>query len=181
MSTAKFKALVHYVVESSDDPQRLGATRLNKILWFADTTVYRKTGAPITGEAYVKRQRGPVPKTILKTLRELEQEGKIHIREKEFAGYRMRLFTALEEADKSLFSPVELEVVDSISEEICGKHTANSISELSHDQIWAAAKEGEEIPLYATLASRQGQFTGEIAEWADSVVEKMKANHQHVA
>ncbi len=181
MSTAKFKALVHYVVASCDDPQSLGATRLNKILWFADTTVYRKTGASITGETYVKRQRGPVPKTILKTIRELEQAGKIHVREKEFAGYKMRLFIPLEEPDVSLFSPVELEVVKAISEEICGRHTANSISELSHDQIWAAAKDGEEIPLYATLASKRGEFTPKIAAWADLVLESMKASQQHAA
>jgi hypothetical protein len=33
MSTEKFKALVHYIVEEcSDNPGRLGATRLNKAL-----------------------------------------------------------------------------------------------------------------------------------------------------
>ncbi len=128
MSTAKFKALVHYVVASCDDPQRLGATRLNKILWFADTTVYRLTGASITSESYVKRQRGPVPKTILKTIRELQAENKIHVREKEFASYKMRLFTPLEEPDVSLFSTVELEVVNSVLNDVCGNHTANSFA-----------------------------------------------------
>lgn len=181
MSTAKFKALVHYVVASCDDPQRLGATRLNKILWFADTTVYRLTGTSITGESYVKRQRGPVPKTILKTIRELQAENKIHVREKEFASYKMRLFTPLEEPDVSLFSTVELEVVNSVLNDVCGNHTANSISELSHDQVWQAALEGEEIPLFATLASAKGEFTTEIAEWADSVVERIKANQQQAA
>jgi hypothetical protein len=112
---------------------------------------------------------------------ELENEKKIHIREKEFAGYRMRIFVAMEEPDTSLFSPVELEVVDAISADICGKHTASSISELSHDQIWAAAKEGEEIPLYATLGSKTGEFTTEIASWADSVVDKLKASQQSAA
>jgi hypothetical protein len=181
MSTAKFKALVHHIVASCDDPQRLGATRLNKILWFADTTFYRLTGASITGETYVKRQRGPVPKTILRTLRELENEKKIHVREKEYAGYRMRLFTPLAEPDLSLFSKVELEIISSVSEDICGRHSASSISELSHDQIWAAAQEGEEIPLFATLASHKGELTPEIAAWADSVVEQMKANQQEAA
>jgi hypothetical protein len=37
MATEKFKAMVHYIVAACDDPQRLGAVRLNKICWFTDT------------------------------------------------------------------------------------------------------------------------------------------------
>jgi hypothetical protein len=59
MATEKFKALVHYIVASCDDPQRLGATKLNKVLWFADAFSYRATKNSITDETYVKRQRGP--------------------------------------------------------------------------------------------------------------------------
>jgi hypothetical protein len=179
--TEKFKALVHYVVASAGDPQRLGATRLNKILWFSDTLAYRLTGVPISGETYVKRQRGPVPKHILRTIRELESTGKIHVREREHFRYRTRLFVALEEPDTTAFSTQELAIVDAMISEICGNHTAASISDLSHDEIWDAANEGEEIPIHTSLVSQPGEFTEELMRWADSVVEKVEARRKVAA
>jgi hypothetical protein len=155
---------------------RLGATRLNKICWFADSVSFRSEGQSISGETYVKRERGPVPKTILHALRELEAEGKILIRDKKFVTYKMRLFVSLkDDPDTAHFSPVQLEIVSAISKEICTNHTAASISDMSHDQIWHCANEGEEIPLYATLASEQAELTDDIMNWADGVVQRIES------
>ena len=61
----KFKTLVQFIVSRcADDPSRLGYTKLNKILWYSETNHYLKTGAPLTGANYVKRQHGPVPACI---------------------------------------------------------------------------------------------------------------------
>ena len=85
MNRSKFKALVHYVIGKTDS-SRLGAIRLNKILWYVDTLTYRAEGASVTGGAYVKRQFGPVPKQILSMLGELEHENAIVIRERVDSG-----------------------------------------------------------------------------------------------
>ena len=80
--TDRFKELVHYVCHHCDDTRKMGAIKLNKILWCADTYAYRLYGRTISGEtAYIKRQHGPVPKRIVATLKDLEQEGLIKIRE----------------------------------------------------------------------------------------------------
>ena len=179
--TEKFKALVHYIVASCEDPQRLGAVRLNKICWFSDSIAYRLTGVPITGETYVKRRRGPVPKTILRALRELEAEGRIHSFDKLMGPYKMKLYVPLTTPNPAVFSPVEREIVDSVIHNICVNHTANSISDLSHDQIWDAANEGEEIPMFATLAAQPGELTPQVMKWADGVVERVKSRKQLVA
>ena len=172
MANDKFKALVHHVVSSCDDPTRLGAIRLNKILWFADSISYRLHGVPITGESYVKRQYGPVPKTILATLDQLQAEGKIVVAEKENAiGHNTRLFVSLEKPNDDVFSPQELGVIEVVVKDICTNHTANSISDLTHDQVWEAANMGEEIPLYATLARSAGEITEDAMNWADKVVD----------
>jgi hypothetical protein len=177
MATEKFKALVHYIVASCDDPQRLGATKLNKILWFADALCYRVTKTSITGETYVKRQKGPAPKAILQTLRELRAEGKIHIEEPQFQ-YEIRRFVSLHRPDATMFSPFEIGLVSAVMAHVCDRHTATSISDLTHDQIWDAANEGEELPLFATLASQPGEITDEVKEWANSVVEKVQKRLQ---
>jgi Protein of unknown function (DUF4065) len=173
--TEKFKALVHYIVASCDDPQWLSAVRLNKVCWFSDTIAYRLNGVPITGETYVKRRRGPVPRTILRTLRDLEAEGKVHSFEKTMGTHKMRLFVPLKDADSSLFSKVELSIIESVQHSICTDHTAASINDLSHDQIWDAANEGEEIPLYATLAAERGELKLDVMAWGDGVVARVEA------
>ena len=54
------------------------------------------------------------------------------------------------------------------------EYRAGEISELTHEEIWEAAQEGEEVPLYATLASGKGEITERVKKWAESVVEKLK-------
>lgn len=174
MNRAKFKALVHYVIAKSDS-SRLGSIRLNKILWYVDTFAYRGEGASVTGGAYVKRQHGPVPKHILSMLGELEHENAIVIRDRDRFGYAMKDYVALTEPDVSSLSAREIALVDEVREAICYGHTAESISELSHDQVWEAANIGEEIPLWATLASIPGQMTVKVAEWADIAIARYEA------
>ena len=52
--------VTHYVIKRCD-PAKLGATKLNKVLWFADVIYYRRHGRTITAsDNYVKQQFGPV-------------------------------------------------------------------------------------------------------------------------
>lgn len=181
MAPEKFKRLVHYIIAQCDDPSRLGATRLNKILWYVDTLAYRANGVSVTGESYVKRQYGPVPKHILATLRELEGEGKVLIRDKEYIGATtMRHFYSLKEADSEALSEHEKELVHTVIDAVC-ERTATEISDLTHDQVWEAANIGEEIPMFATLASGSGEITSEIQEWGDGVVARVAAEKNEAA
>ena len=174
MNRAKLKALVHYVIAKSD-PSRLGSIRLNKIVWFADTFFYRRDGASITGEQFVKRQHGPVPMHILNILRDLEQEDKIIVRDRQSVAGPMRDLVSLSAPDTTSLSADEIAIIEDVRSSICGSHTAMSISELSHDQIWEAAEMGEEIPLAATLASVAGVMTADVTKWADSCIGRYEA------
>ena len=164
MALTKFKSMVHYVInECADYPAQLGAIRLNKVLWFADVTAYKLDGKSITGERYVKRQFGPAPARILPILAELEKSGDIVVMEPEFA-YDTRKFISLKPSTGRLSNREKL-ITSAVLNGVLGR-TANAISEMSHDQIWDAAKEGEEIPLHATLAATPGEITPEVIEWA---------------
>ena len=52
----KFKQLVHYVIWNGKRDW-FGATKLNKVLWFADARAYVLTGRPITGATYIREER----------------------------------------------------------------------------------------------------------------------------
>lgn len=170
----RFKALVHYVCERCSDPTKLGATKLNKVLWYADTFAFRINGKPVTRDSasYVKRQFGPVPRHVLKALDELERGGIIKIREVAFFGKKKREFVSIEDADPSIFSKSEREIIDAVVDQVCDGHTAASISDLSHDAIWEAADLGEEIPLYAVLAGKADPPTKEDYQWAMKAIKR---------
>jgi uncharacterized phage-associated protein len=174
--SAKFKALVHYIVATCGDPQRLGATRLNKICWYVDTLSFRVAGKPVTDEVYVKRQHGPVPRSVLRAISQLEQDQKIHVREHYYLpGRKIRVFVALKDADAAAFTPQELEIIDLVVRHVCANHSAASISELSHDVIWESADLGEEIPLAATLVAQPAELRDQVKAWIAQTVEKVVA------
>jgi len=175
MATEKFKALAHFIMhECRDNPSRLGSTRLNKALWFADTYAYAKNGKSITGDAYVKRPKGPVPKNILKTEDELRRNGKIAVQEPEFQ-FDTRKYISLEAPDTQRLTEDELETARIAVRLMCNA-TTTDISESTHNIVWRAAAMGEEIPLYATLAGNEGVVTDEVIAWANKSVSARDAH-----
>lgn len=173
MSGAKFKELVHFMIhECRDNPMRLGSVRLNKALWFTDMLAYQETGTSISGEHYIKRQKGPVPRTILATLRELEQADSISIEEPAFQYAPRQHFSRTAPEFKHL-SAADRDFAKRVLDAVC-QHSANDISEATHEEIWEAAEEGEEIPLYATLASGRGEITDAVRAWADACIAEIE-------
>ena len=162
----KFKAMVHCICwKTSENPSSLGGTKLNKACWLADFVAYYNTGEPITGAAYIKRQFGPVPRPILSTLRDLEAGGIVVSSTKTFHGYPQTQFVAQYEPDLSLFTQDELDLIERATAYVTEQHTAKSISELSHDHVWKAAKDGEEIP-YFTIFANPAPITDSERQWA---------------
>lgn len=163
---AKFKNLVHYIcAQRSGDPSSLGATKLNKILWLSDFRAYYRLGEPITGARYVKRQFGPVPHQIMPVLKELENEGAIEIRDVSHFGKTKKEYVVKRATTIDHFPKEEREIIDKAIKLVCDVHTAASISEASHDAIWKAAEDGEEIPYY-TIFAEPGKITADELEWA---------------
>lgn len=169
----KLKALIHYIC-SRCEPDELGKTKLNKVLWYADLSAYLNFLQSITGETYIKKELGPVSKHILEALRALDEEGRVIERvNPRFFQYAKREYIALDRPDLSLFSAREISLVDEVIDVICRKHTATSISEASHDEIWEAADLDEEIPFCAVLTKRTGKITDRDIRWARECIAEM--------
>jgi len=146
----KLKRLIHYVAWKAGKKDWFGATKLYKVLWFADARHFVLTKKPITGAVYIREKYGPVPKHGLVAMRQLQAEGAINVSKEG----KLTRVVALKEPDTLLFTNDELKIVNYWVERIDKDHTANSISEQSHDYVWDIAKMGEELPLYAILANR---------------------------
>lgn len=165
MSTNRLAALAHYVIWRCD-PADLGAVKLYKILWFSDLEYYRRTGKTITGAmAYTKRQFGPVPKGIMQALDTLDHEDKIAVAKENYYGFPKTMFLARSRPDLQAFDGDEIAVVDMIADVIKQKHTAASISELTHDTLWSETEIGADMPIGAASVIA-GEITPEDIEWA---------------
>jgi hypothetical protein len=172
---SKFKTLVHYVCSRVEDPTRLGAVKLNKVLWFSDVLTYLNFNAPVTGARYVKRQFGPVPAAIVPIIEELKIEGALAVRNVEYFGKPKREFFALTVPDISAFSADEISVVESVIDLICERHTATSISEFTHDDAWEMAQIGEDLPFYTVFAARRGEVDESDMVWAEGQIAELRA------
>lgn len=166
--------LAHFVCEQTKAPADLGSVKLNKILCYADRLWYARTGKSMTGARYVKQPRGPVAEGLKNALDELARENKIAQRQGPDKGgnHTMWMYFSLAEPDLREFSHEELSLVERIREAIVTNHTAQSISEFSHDVMWEVYNDNEEIPLRAVYTRQLGHVQEQHTEWARSALRK---------
>ena len=165
----KFKRAVHYVIWKAGSHKGFGSTKLNKVLWFADARVYVLKGHPITGARYIREKFGPVPKPAMPAREELQKAGMIEI----WQDGKQTRFRTKTKPDMSSFADYEVQALDHWIREIDEEHTAQSISDKTHDYGWEIARMGEEIPLYAVLAERVRHPRGDELEWARKEAERL--------
>ena len=164
--------LVHYVIARTK-PDQLGATKLNKILWFIDCAAFKEFGHSISGlHSYTKRQFGPTPYAMPVVLKEVKSEGLISEEVQEYTiGFR-REYHSLVEPDFDVFSKSEIDLINRVIVDHISM-TANEISELSHDALW------EETELEEPMTIAEGAFaprpvSTDAIEWAKSEVARLK-------
>jgi hypothetical protein len=172
----KFKALVHYVIWKAGAEDGFGATKLNKVLWFADARAFSLFGKSITGAKYVRLQFGPVPHQIMPVRQELQNLGIIQQwKDKTYgnAGPNVWKFKATVKPDVRPFNNEELKIVDWWVDYINDK-TANEISEESHDYGWEIASMNEELPFHSFLAARvKEEPSSEAMDWGKKRAKEM--------
>jgi hypothetical protein len=163
---AKFKSLLHYVVWRAGDSDGFGAVKLYKVLWFSDARAYMLSGAPITGETYIREKHGPLPRHAIGIIAELEAEDAIRVWNDRYYNRPIRRFKSLQRPDRLTLTNDQRAIVDYWIKHIDEDHTAASISEQSHDAAWEIAQLGEPLPYHAIFASRIRDPKGKELEWA---------------
>lgn len=171
----KFKNMVHYVCHKCSGSDFLGSIKLNKILWLSESFNYINTGKSISGEKYIKQKLGPVPRHILGVIGELIKEGSLEVNKVSFHGLQKTEYISHVYPDIHQFTPEEISRIDDFIDYVCDTHTAKSISNFSHNNIWEAAMLGEEIPHYAMFALRCEELTEADIEWAKKAIAKIPA------
>jgi hypothetical protein len=151
----KFKDAMHYVIALAGDRPGFGAIKLYKVLWFSDARTFLLEGHPITGEEYIRQKYGPMPRHGLPVRTELEKEGRVRIWEDRYYNRPITRFKSQRLLANSRLSSEEMGTLRHWALEISGKHTAETISDESHDYAWEIAKMGETLPYHAFLAAER--------------------------
>lgn len=139
----KLKEVLHYIIHKCGHLENVGKTVLFKLLYFSDFDHYELFERSITGERYVKLERGPAPSHFDKIIYELMNENKVQKISTQFRGKDQQKFICVQEPKPSQLSAEEIQVVDKVINRLASMN-ATQISAYSHgDMPWKSAKFGE--------------------------------------
>ena len=148
---AKLREAVHFVCKKMAlHPDKLGAVKLQKVIWYFDVKSYLLTGTTATGAAFVKGNFGPYSPEIGSVVQELVSSDRLYTDTEEFFENEKTRFVGKGVTDLNVFSEKERRWLDEACTDVCENHTASSISERTHGAIWKMATYGETIPFAAT-------------------------------
>ena len=147
----KFKELLLYVSQKCAHDRTFGATKLNKILFYADFLAYANLGEPITCFDYQKLPFGPAPRRLIPVQTQMIEAGELALQPVHlWSGNVQKRAVNLRSPDLSVFTAQEIALVDEVIEALENAR-AEAVSELSHRLVgWKVVEEGESIP-YSTI------------------------------
>jgi hypothetical protein len=179
----KFTEMVLYCARLLEADRFGGATKLNKVLFFADFAHARKTGTSISGAEYQKLPKGPAPMRLLPVRRRLVEDNRAElVLEFDALGYRHDRLRPHGEPDLSAFTADEVATIDGVANELRSL-TGSQVSELAHDEPgWQLVSEGETIP-YATayLAPEDAEVPEHMRATVERRAGELAAEHGHRA
>lgn len=142
----RFAEVVLYVAKRLEADPAGGATKLNKILYFADFAHQRGHARPITSAEYQRLEWGPAPRRIVAVRDKLVERGDAALRVDTYFGHRQDRIVPLREPEVSSLGAEELETLDQVIQVLWGK-TATELSQCSHeDMAWQLVGTGQTIP-----------------------------------
>jgi hypothetical protein len=158
----KLRELALYISEKSCGDEAFGATKLNKLLFYADFLAYLNFDESITGQDYFRLPNGPAPRRWVPVREHMVEAGEIKVMDAEFHGFPQKRPVPLRPAKLEGFTTEQIALVDKIIALHRGK-TASEISEQSHGFVgWALAGDKETIPYQVARVSRRSLTEREI-------------------
>lgn len=162
----KFKDAMHYVIALAGGHPGFGATKIYKVLWFAEGQIFMLYQRGIYNAEFIREKHGPVPRLGMPIRQELVDEGRVRIWQDRYYDRMQWRFKSLKQPSTHRFSSAELDALRHWTAHIDEDHTATSISDDSHDYAWDIARMGETLPMHAFIASRWRDPTDEELEKA---------------
>jgi uncharacterized phage-associated protein len=151
----KFREMVVYLAARSKDDPRCGDKKLNKLLYFADMTAYRRRGAPIAGAEYQHQPHGPIAKPLIPARRQLEGENRVKVGPRQYFTRAQTCTEAIKPADTSVFDPDEIAILDEVVTKYWDFDAKAMEDEAHKEPAWRMTKDGEPISYRSALIGRK--------------------------
>lgn len=140
----RLRELILYIALKCETDAHFNATRLNKILFYADFLSFAHTGKPITGAAYQAIERGPAPKRLVPVRNRMVDSGELRIDTVPAYSYSRHKYVALRKPRlDDFFTASDIALVDEVIQKTWGV-TAGAISKFSHHRIWRIARKSQD-------------------------------------
>lgn len=156
----KFKQLFVYILQKCGSKANVGETVLYKLLYFCDFDFFEIYEKNLTGMKYKRLQYGPVPDQSLfnPIVNKLKDDGVIEKVTRAYAGGTIQTkYVNFIEADISVFSPQEIEVVNKVINRLSDMSARQIEDHVHQDYPWKSHEDGEEIT-YVSVFNRSGEF-----------------------
>jgi hypothetical protein len=168
----KLRELTLYVAKRCETDPNFGATKLNKIILFADVYSHLRYGSSITGSAYMKQKYGPVPLHMIQVIEKMVIDRDIVMRREPVSIQHVQTkIIPLREANVDIFLPRDIALVEDVIHN-CISDNAKSISDKSHGLSWQLSKLGDIIPYDSFLISDDQTPTDADIEEARQMITK---------
>ena len=166
----KFRAAVHFLCDLADrwpNTGDFGMLKLHKMLFYAEATHYLKTGSPIAGETFVKRNHGPMSTSLQSVLEELRAEGMVEVHRHKGRKGQRHVFRLLALPNSSPLSDREQKDLETEFLRFIGE-SAKDVSDFSHNAAWESAAMGEPLPYGSVVAHFFDKPSDRALEWINT-------------
>lgn len=143
----KLQHAILFFIETGD-PGTLGKTKLMKLLYYADFDHYAARDESITGSAYRKLPRGPVPKAAFSVLDGMVEAGLLDVEDVYTPSFVRKKYTPKHPFDRSLFTEDELTTLHAVAERWKTVKTEDIVAASHDDPPWNAVSMGSDIPYH---------------------------------
>ena len=131
-SDAKMKETILFVARECQKDENFGATKLNKILFYADFYSYLMRGESITGQAYFALEEGPAPRRLKPIRDQMLADKEIATQMREVFIYTQERTIPLREPDEEKLEAADMIFLRGAIKHLAGMNT-QEVSEMSHD------------------------------------------------
>ena len=149
----KLKSIIHYICSKYNGNNKLGAVKLNKIIWFFDKFWFKQHYQSATSIShYCRKQKGPMIPDFYAIIKELETEGKITTTPIAPLSFNHPKYNSIQPlGDDSFLLEEQLALLNEIADIIVNELSASEASDLSHKNCWNSFADGQFIPIEAVL------------------------------
>ena len=170
--SCKFAEMVLHVAGRLQDDRAGGATKLNKVLFFAEFTHLRRHQRAISGCEFQKLPHGPAPHQLLPVRKKLIASGAAELVEDDFLGRPQHRLIPSRVANLDVFTDEELQTIEDVLDQLAGM-TGTQVSELSHQEPgWRLTEVGETIPFSTAFLDFPQVRTPTSERLSESVAER---------